>query len=128
LLAIGGVVIGTLGLSFGQPEFIAIGFVLGVVAQGISISTTTILQQETSDEFMGRVFSVNDMLYNASFVVGAAVSTAFMPVTGRSVALLLAAGGGYLVAAAAYLFISAQPPSGDPVVAIPDSAAQRSSS
>jgi len=128
LLAIGGVVIGTLGLSFGQPEFIAIGFVLGVVAQGITISTTTILQQETADEFMGRVFSVNDMLYNASFVVGAAVSAAFMPVTGRSAAMLLTAGGGYLVAAAGYLVISAQPPSGEPVAAIPDSAAQRSSS
>jgi len=128
LLAIGGVVTGTLGLSFGQPEFVAIGFVLGVVSQGIAISTTTILQQETADEFLGRVFSVNDMLYNVSFVLGAAVSAAFMPNTGRSVTMLLVAGGGYLIAAAAYLFIASQPPSGEPVVSIPDSAAQRSSS
>ncbi|HWF79401.1 MAG TPA: MFS transporter [Streptosporangiaceae bacterium] len=128
LLAIAGVVTGTLGLSFGQPEFIAIGFVLGVVAQGITISTTTILQQATADEFLGRVFSVNDMLYNVSFVVGAAVSAAFMPDTGRSVPMLLVAGGGYLIAAVGYLLISGQPPSGAPAVSIPESAAQRSSS
>lgn len=128
LLAIGGVVTGTLGLSFGQPEFVAIGFVLGVVAQGIAISTTTILQQATDDEFLGRVFSVNDMLYNVSFVLGAAVSAVFMPDTGRSVAMLLVAGGGYLIAAAGYLVISGQPPSPEPATSIPESAAQRSSS
>ncbi len=128
LLAIGGVVTGTLGLTFGQPEFVAIGFVLGVVAQGIAISTTTILQQETSDEFLGRVFSVNDVLYNVSFVLGAAVSTIFMPVTGRSVVMVLLAGSGYVVSAAGYMFVSGQPPSDEPVVSIPDSAAQRSNS
>jgi hypothetical protein len=128
LLAIGGVVTGTLGLSFGQPEFVAIGFVLGVVAQGIAISTTTILQQATADQFLGRVFSINDMLYNVSFVLGAAVSAAFMPDTGRSVAMLLVAGGGYVIAAGGYRLMAGQPPQGEPVVSIPESAAQRSSS
>ena len=102
MLAAGGVVTGTLGLTFGQPEFIAIGFALGVVAQGIAISTTTILQQSTADDFRGRVFSVNDMLYNVSFVLGAAVSAAFMPSSGRSAAMLLVAGVGYLAGAAGY--------------------------
>src|SRR5262249_15098584 len=67
MLVLGGVVTGTLGLTFSQPEYVAIGFLLGVVSQGIAISTTTILQQQTADEYLGRVFSVNDMLYNASF-------------------------------------------------------------
>lgn len=128
LLVIGGVVTGTLGLSFGQPEFIAIGFVLGVVAQGISISTTTILQQEMADDFLGRVFSVNDMVYNASFVLGAGASAAFMPDTGRSVTMLLVAGGGYVLAAVGYLLMSGQSASGEPFASIPASAAQRSSS
>jgi MFS family permease len=140
LLAIGGVVTGVLGLSFGQPEFVAIGFALGVVAQGIAISTTTILQQETADDYRGRVFSVNDMLYNVSFVLGAAVSAAFMPDSGRSAPMLLVAGVGYLAAAAGYRLIANQPspaesaepaePTGpaDPAEPMPDSAAQRSSS
>ena len=79
MLAAGGVVTGTLGLTFSQPEYVAIGFILGVVAQGIAISTTTILQQDTADEFRGRVFSVNDMLYNTSFVIGAAACAGFLP-------------------------------------------------
>jgi MFS family permease len=133
LLATGGVVTGVLGLSFGQPEFVAIGFALGVVAQGIAISTTTILQQETADDFRGRVFSVNDMLYNVSFVLGAAVSAAFMPDSGRSVAMLLVAAVGYVVAAAIYRLMAgqspgAQSPGARPAAPIPDSAAQRSSS
>ena len=44
-----------------------------MVAQGVAICTTTILQQEVDDDFRGRVFSVNDMLYNVTFVLGAAV-------------------------------------------------------
>jgi MFS family permease len=128
LLAAGGVVTGALGLTFGQPEFVMIGFALGVVAQGIAISTTTILQQETADDFRGRVFSVNDMLYNVSFVAGAAVCAAFMPDSGRSVAMLLVAAGGYLAAAAGYRLMTAQSSAPAPGVPIPDSAAQRSSS
>ncbi len=128
LLTIGGVVTGALGLGFGQPEFVAIGFVLGVVAQGIAISTTTILQQETADDFRGRVFSVNDMLYNVSFVLGAAIGAAFMPASGRSAAMLLVAGVGYLAASAGYRLMTGQSAGAGPAVPIPDSAAQRSSS
>ena len=128
LMAAGGAVTGALGLTFGQPEFIAIGFVLGVVAQGIAISTTTILQQSTADDFRGRVFSVNDMLYNVSFVLGAAVSAAFMPASGRSAAMLLVAGVGYLAAAVGYWLMAGHSAGSEPAVPIPDSAAQRRSS
>jgi hypothetical protein len=111
MLAVGGVVTGTLGLTFSQPEYVAIGFMLGVVAQGIAISTTTILQQDTTDEFRGRVFSVNDMLYNTSFVIGAAACADFMPKSGHSVAMLVIAAVGYLIASVGYWFISrAGPP------------------
>ncbi len=108
MLALGGVVTGTLGLTFGQAEYVAIGFILGVVAQGITISTTTILQQDTDDEYLGRVFSVNDMLYNASFVAGAAACAGFMPESGHSVAMLVIAAAGYVAAAVGYRAISGQ--------------------
>ena len=109
LLAAGGVITAALGLTFGQVEFIAIGFGLGVVAQGVAICTTTILQQEMEDDFRGRVFSVNDMLFNVTFVLGAALSAAFMPLNGRSVPMLLIVGCGYLVAAAGYRLAAGQP-------------------
>jgi MFS family permease len=122
MLALGGIVTGTLGLTFAQPEYVAIGFMLGVVAQGITISTTTILQQDTTDEFRGRVFSVNDMLYNASFVVGAAACAGFLPASGHSPAMLIIAAVGYLAAAAGYWLIT------QPGGRTPASAAQRNSS
>ena len=139
LLAAGGVVTGVLGLTFGQVEFIVIGFALGVTAQGLAICTTTILQQEMEDEFRGRVFSVNDMLYNVTFVLGAALSAAFMPVTGRSLPMLLVVACGYVVAAAVYRAVNGRsrpagplPSGGSPAadwpVGSPKSRAQRSSS
>ena len=106
LLAAGGVLTVALGLGFLQAEFVAIGFVLGIVAQGIAISTTTILQQAVEDEFRGRVFSVNDMVYNATFVLGAAISAVFMPRSGHSVPMLLVIGAGYVLGAAGYRLIS----------------------
>ena len=87
LLAAGGLIAAGLGLTFAQVEFIAIGFGLGIVAQGIAICTTTILQREMEDDFRGRVFSVNDMLYNVTFVAGAAVSAAFMPLIASDASL-----------------------------------------
>jgi hypothetical protein len=110
LLAAGGIAAGTLGTGFRQPGFLAIGFTLGVVAQGIAICTTTILQQAVYDEFRGRVFALNDMLYNAAFVLGAVVSALFMPVTGRSYPALLVVTVGYLLAAGAYWLLSRQSP------------------
>jgi hypothetical protein len=109
LLAAGGVVTVVFGLPFGQIGFIIIGFGLGIVAQGLAICVTTILQQQMADDYRGRVFSVYDMLFNVTFVLGAAVSAAFMPDTGRSVPMLLTVAIGYLVAAVAYWFIAGQP-------------------
>jgi MFS family permease len=146
LLTAGGLVT-VAGLAFGQLEFIAIGFALGVVAQGLAICVITILQQQMEDDYRGRVFSVYDMLFNVTFVVGAALAAAFMPDSGRSVPMLLVVACGYIVAAIAYwLMISqwrgaespapavppgpdgAAPVAADQVVGNPDSRAQRSSS
>ena len=133
LLAAAGVLVVAFGLSFGQLEFIAIGFGLGVVAQGVAICTTTILQREMEDDFRGRVFSVYDMMFNVTFVIGAAVSAGFMPVTGRSAPMVLVVGCGYVVAAVGYRLMAGQSspassPSAEPAPGSPASRAQRSSS
>jgi MFS family permease len=114
LLAGGGITSGALGAGYRQPGFLVIGFLLGVVAQGVAICTTTILQQEVSDEFLGRVFSINDMLYNAAFVLGAALSALFMPASGRSYPMLALVTVGYLLAAGGYWLLSRQPADGPP--------------
>jgi MFS family permease len=117
LVAGGGITL--LGLSFSQIEFIVIGFGLGVVAQGLAICVTTILQQQMADDYRGRVFSVYDMLFNVTFVAGAAISAAFMPDSGRSVPMLLVVACGYVVAAVVYrLMLGQRPGTGSPASAV----------
>jgi MFS family permease len=132
LLAMAGIVAGPLGATFSQVPFLIISFAVSLAAQGVAITATTILQQEVDDSFRGRVFSFYDMLFNAPFVVGAAVSAAFMPFDGKSYALLAVAGAGYVLAAVAYAMLSRQPSAGGPspssAVVSPSAAAQRSSS
>src|SRR5215470_12041850 len=118
LLATGGVCTGVLGATFRQVPFLVIGFALGLVAQGVAICTSTILQQRVDDDFRGRVFSINDMLFNAAFVLGAAVSAPFMPDNGLSYPLLIVVAAGYVLAAGGYLLLNGQvrePSPGSPV-------------
>jgi MFS family permease len=105
LLVIAGVVAGPLGATFSQVPFLVISFVLGIAAQGVAISATTIIQREIEDDFRGRVFSFYDMLFNVPFVIGAAVSAAFMPDSGKSYLLVAVAGGGYVLAGVLYTLL-----------------------
>jgi len=141
LLVLAGVVSGPLGATFSQVPFLIISFVLGVAAQGVAISATTIIQREVADDFRGRVFSFYDMLFNVPFVIGAAVSAAFMPNTGRSYPLVAVAGGGYVLAGLLYSLVvgpasgaaggrssPSLPAAASPFTASPSDSAQRSSS
>jgi MFS family permease len=105
LLIAGGIVAGVLGPTFRQIPFVVIGFGLGVVAQGIAICATTIIQEMMEDSYRGRVFSLYDMLFNVPFVLGAAGSALVMPVDGRSYPLVALVAADYLVAAAGYLLL-----------------------
>ena len=64
------------------------------------------------DEYRGRVFSFYDMMFNITFVAGAAVSAAFMPATGRSATIIGLVAVGYAVTAAAYWLAARQPSPG----------------
>jgi len=109
-------------------------FLLGVVAQGVAICATTTLQQEVDDDFRGRVFAVNDMVYNTAFALGAAISVPFMPISGHSVTMLLVVAVGYVIGAGCYRLLTGpmgatgQPAPDGGSVTTPDSPAQRSSS
>jgi len=137
MLAAGGIVEGVLGVTFSQVPFLIIGFALGVTAQGVKICVDTTVQQDVDDEYLGRVFSVYDMLFNVAFVVGPAAAAPFMPSNGKSYPLVIAVGAGYLAAAGGYAVLSGRaagnrPPDGSPVPSpgteSPSASAQRRSS
>ena len=104
LLACSGVV-ALLGATFSQIAFLVMGFALGLTGQGIAISATTIIQEQTADAYRGRAFALYDMMFNGVFVVGALVGAAFVPVDGKSYPLVAVLAIGYLLAAALYALL-----------------------
>ena len=106
MLAAGGLLEGLLGSTFRQIPFLIAGFALGVVAQGVKICVDTTVQEYVDDAYLGRVFSLYDMFFNAALVLGAAVSAPFMPVDGKSYPLIALVAIGFLLAAAGYAVLT----------------------
>jgi hypothetical protein len=76
------------------------------------------------------VFAFYDMMFNAAYVAGAALSVVIMPADGHSPGLIALVGAGFAVVAAAYWLATRRDKSspGGPAAGIPSTAAQRSSS
>jgi MFS family permease len=130
MLLAAGVTAATIGESFNQDAYLAIGFLLYLTRQGVAISAVTILQSDVSDGFRGRVFAFYDAAYNAPYAIGCVLFALFMPVYGRSALVVTVIAAGFAVAALVY-WLSARPssPSPSPEEPVsPASAAQRSSS
>jgi MFS family permease len=106
LLVTSAIAVAALGPPYTQATFMIVGFFLGLAGQGVAICTTTILQEQVSDDYRGRAFSFYDMFFNALFVGGAAISVAVMPATGRTVALMVAIAVGYALTAGGYWALS----------------------
>ena len=135
MLAVSAVATVALGETFIQLAYLALGFCLYLTRQGVAICATTILQEEVDDAYRGRAFAFYDMMFNVTYVIGAAIGASFMPSDGRSPAIIGLAAAGYAVAAAAYWLSvrRGQSPSGSGSGPgsggeMPRSAAQRSSS
>jgi MFS family permease len=101
-LVAGAVTTLALGPTFSQVPFLVMGFVMGLSAQCVKICVDTTVQQHVADEYMGRVFSVYDMLYNTTYVIGPALAAPFLPDTGKSYVVVMVIGADYLVAAVIY--------------------------
>jgi MFS family permease len=102
MLVVAAVVAATLGETFIQIAYLAIGFFMYLTRQGVAICATTILQEEVEDVYRGRVFAFYDMMFNATYVAGAALFAAFMPDDGRSAVIVAVAAAGFAVVAAVY--------------------------
>ena len=81
---------------------VAAGLVLGVAGQGVKICVDVIVQQSVDDEFRGRVFSFYDVVFNAAFVIAAAVAALTLPPQGFSPAVYATITAIYAVAAIGY--------------------------
>jgi MFS family permease len=112
MLVVAAVVAGTVGETFNQVGYLAIGFLMYLTRQSVAISTVTILQEDVEDVYRGRVFAFYDMLYNAAYAIGAALFAVFMAPDGKSPGVVAVAAAGFLVAAIAYWLSARRSPSG----------------
>jgi MFS family permease len=109
-LLIGGVITIVLGPTFNQITYLIVGFAMGLSAQCVKICVDTTVQETVDDAYMGRVFSLYDMLYNAAYVLGPAIAAPFMPETGKSYPLVIIIGALYLAAGIGYAALTIRRP------------------
>jgi MFS family permease len=128
LLAASAVVTGAFGETFKEVAYLAFGFLIYLCSQGIAICVTTVLQEEVEDAYRGRLFAFYDVMFNVSLALGALLSAVFMPLDGKSPAIIGAVAVGYLVVAAVYWLLSRQSSPEPSGTSSPSAAAQRSSS
>ncbi len=114
LLVTSAVATAVFGETFNQVAFLAFGFMLYLGLQGVAICVITVLQEEADDAYRGRVFAFYDVMFNVSLAAGALLSAIFMPLNGRSPAIIGVVAAGYLVAAAGYWLLSRRSSPGRP--------------
>ncbi len=96
LCAVGLGILG-LGLPFRPALLVSATFVVNFMSQSMKIVVDTAIQTEVADDFRGRVFSVNDTLFNVCYVTGLFVAARTLPVDGHSATMLVTVACGYLV-------------------------------
>jgi MFS family permease len=110
-LLAGGILTIFLGATFDQIAFLVLGFAMGLSAQCVKICVDTTVQEAVDDAYLGRVFSIYDMLYNVAYVIGPAIAVPFMPDTGKSYPLVIVIGVLYLAAGVGYAALTIRKPS-----------------
>jgi MFS family permease len=107
-LASAGVLTGVLVMPFQEWGLPVAGFVLGVAGQSVKICADTTVQRDVEDAYLGRAFSIYDMLFNVMYVLAAALSAAILPANGKSYLAVAIITVGYPVGALAYRMLTAQ--------------------
>ena len=124
-LLIGGIVTILLAPTFNKYTYLAVGFMLGLSAQCVKICVDTTVQETIDDAYMGRVFSLYDMIFNVAYVLGPAIAIPFLPSSGKSYPVVLVVGALYVATAALYAMLTLQGRAAQSPPARPTQAAQR---
>lgn len=101
-LAAAGVLTAVLVMPFQVWGLPIAGFVLGIAGQSVKICADTTVQRDVEDVYLGRAFSIYDMLFNGMYVLAAALSAAILPANGKSYLTVAIITVGYLVGALIY--------------------------
>ena len=92
---------GVIAASMSLAVLLPAATLLSAGVQGVKIATDTIVQRDVPDSFRGRAFALYDMLYNAGFLLAAALGALLLPPNGHSALILGALAVAYVLIAAA---------------------------
>ncbi|MFI6500036.1 MFS transporter [Nonomuraea typhae] len=106
MLVTAGVATAVLVTPFQEWGLPVAGFFLGVAGQSVKICADTAVQRDVGDTYLGRSFSIYDMLFNGMFVLAAALSAAILPADGKSYAAVAIIAVGYVVSALLYRLLT----------------------
>ncbi|MBP2704656.1 MFS transporter [Microbispora sp. RL4-1S] len=88
--------------TFHEWAFVAAGLVIGIAGQSVKICADTVVQRDVEDAYLGRAFSVYDMLFNGMTVLGAALAAELLPRNGKSYLAFGVIAAGYVLGALVY--------------------------
>lgn len=100
------VVLPPLALPFMPMLLVVATFLSNISSQGVKIVVDTNVQLHCDEVFHGRVFSIEDTLFNFMFVVGLFIAAITLPANGHSVAALASVASGYLLLAVGYAWLT----------------------
>lgn len=100
------VVLASLGLGMVEQAFVIGTLLVNITSQGLKIVVDTSIQSNIEDEYRGRLFSLNDTVFNVSFILGMFLCVTVLPQNGYAPWLLYATAGGYVLLAAWYRLAS----------------------
>jgi MFS family permease len=80
----------TVAALLSLPAVLLAAFVLGLTGQIVKLCTDAAVQSEVSDEMLGRVFALYDIVFNVGYVLAVAAASLLSPPDGRAPLLLAA--------------------------------------
>lgn len=88
------------------PALLVNSFLIGLAGQSLKVQVDTVVQAHVDDDHRGRVFTLYDVLYNLSTVLGAVAAACVLPENGASPPAMIALGGLHLIAGVLFLVAS----------------------
>ncbi len=103
----------TLGPRFTETTLFVSAFFVTAAGQSLKICVDTEVQTGIEDVYRGRVFSVYDLVFNVSFVLGGLLAALVLPPDGRSLTVIWVAAACWCIGAAWHSLAAhrASPPS-----------------
>ncbi len=102
LMGVSAVTVLLCGPRFSMPAIMIAATVLAFTYQAAKVCVDAIVQADSDDAYVGRVFALYDTLNNVAYVGAFAIGATVVPSDGRSVALLVGMAAVYLSTGAAY--------------------------